>query len=53
MVKIFVGRLTEDVQKTEIEDLFKAFGEVTDCSVLKNYGFVHMANLDEAKAAIA
>ena len=53
MVKIFVGRLSENVQKSELEELFKGFGEVTDCSVLKNYGFVHMANLDEAKAAIA
>ena len=53
MVKIFVGRLNEEVTKEELEELFKAFGEVTDCSVLKNYGFVHMADLDEAKAAIA
>ena len=53
MVKIFVGRLSEDVTKAEIEDLFKAFGEVTDCVTLKNYGFVHMADLEEAKAAIA
>jgi len=53
MVKIFVGRLTEEVTKSEIEELFKSFGEVTDCSILKNYGFVHMADLEEAKAAIA
>ena len=53
MVKIFVGRLTEEASKNEVEELFRAFGEVTDCSVLKNYGFVHMASLDEAQAAIA
>jgi len=52
MVKIFVGRLAESVDKNDLEDIFKEYGEVTDCSVLKNYGFVHMADLDEAKAAI-
>jgi len=52
MVKIFVGRLPEDIKKSELEDLFKEYGEVTDSCVLKNYGFVHMANEDEAKAAI-
>nr|CAB3265479.1 RNA-binding protein 4 [Phallusia mammillata] len=52
MVKIFVGRLPEDVKKSDLEQLFKEYGEVTDCCVLKNYGFVHMANLEEAKAAI-
>lgn len=52
MVKIFVGRLADSVDKNDLENLFKGYGEVTDCSVLKNYGFVHMADLDEAKAAI-
>ncbi|XP_078491796.1 RNA-binding protein 4B-like [Ciona intestinalis] len=53
MVKIFVGRLPEDVKKSELEELFKAYGEITDCSILKNYGFVHMADLNDAKKAIA
>ena len=53
MVKIFVGRLPEDVSKEQLEEMFKEFGEVMDCCVLKGYAFVHMTETDDAKNAIA
>jgi len=52
MVKIFVGRLSPSVIKDDIEEIFKKYGEVVDCCVLRNYGFVHMSKIDEAQAAI-
>lgn len=52
MVKIFVGRLPEDAVASDLEDLFKEYGEVMDCCVLKGYAFVHMTELEEAKKAI-
>ena len=52
MVKIFVGRLPDDATQPELEELFKEYGEVMDCCVLKGYAFVHMTELEEAKKAI-
>ena len=52
MVKIFVGRLPEEATKEELEKMFKEFGEIMDCCVLKGYAFVHMTEVEDAKKAI-
>jgi len=52
MVKIFVGRLPEEATKEELEEMFREFGEIMDCCVLKGYAFVHMTEVEDAKKAI-
>lgn len=52
MVKIFVGNLSQSTEREDIQMLFEKYGKVTECDVLKNYGFVHMASTDEADKAI-
>ncbi|XP_057711006.1 RNA-binding protein 4.3 [Corythoichthys intestinalis] len=48
MVKIFVGNLPEEATEQEIQALFAEHGTVTECSIVKNFAFVHM---DDRKAA--
>ncbi|XP_077598356.1 RNA-binding protein 4B-like [Stigmatopora nigra] len=48
MVKLFIGNLTEETGREEIEALFTPYGVVTECAKYKNYAFVHM---DDRKAA--
>lgn len=50
--KIFVGNLTYRVTPAEVRELFEAFGAVVEVVVLKSFGFVHMVEPEEAKAAI-
>ncbi|XP_063426224.1 uncharacterized protein LOC134710011 isoform X3 [Mytilus trossulus] len=52
MVKIFVGNLSQSTAREDIQLMFEKYGKVTECDVLKNYGFVHMASSDEAEKAI-
>ena len=52
MVKIFIGRIPEDMKKGELAKMFAEFGDVIDCSIIKGYGFVHMADKEEAQKAI-
>lgn len=52
MVKIFVGNLSQSTEPQDIRALFEKYGKVTECDVLKNYGFVHMDHADEADKAI-
>ena len=40
MVKIFVGNLSQSTEREDIQMLFEKYGKVTECDVLKNYGFV-------------
>lgn len=51
--KIFVGNIASGSKDADLQALFEAFGEVTECDIVSNYAFVHMANEAEAKAAIA
>lgn len=53
MVKIFVGNLADEADQGELKNLFEKFGTVTECDILRNFGFVHMASEDEAETAIA
>ncbi|XP_070711069.1 RNA-binding protein 4.2 [Pempheris klunzingeri] len=52
MVKIFIGNLACNTAAEELRELFEKYGKVTECDVVKNYGFVHMKNMTEAEEAI-
>ncbi|CAH8828859.1 unnamed protein product [Trichobilharzia szidati] len=53
MVKIFVGNLNPESKASDLRKKFEAFGKVTECDVVNNFGFVHMEKESEAEAAIA
>ncbi|KAL1464194.1 hypothetical protein WDU94_003864 [Cyamophila willieti] len=50
--KIFIGNVNPGTPVESIRPLFEKFGKVVECDVVKNYGFVHMENDDEGRAAI-
>ncbi|XP_039997382.1 RNA-binding protein 4.1-like [Xiphias gladius] len=52
MVKIFIGNLACNTTAEELRELFEKYGKVTECDIVKNYGFVHMNNMSEAEEAI-
>ena len=52
-IKIFLGNLSSETTSDIIQPLFEEYGKVTECDVLKNFGFVHMLNKNEASKAIA
>jgi len=52
-IKIFIGNLSSDTSSDKLRPLFEKHGEVVECDVLKNFGFVHMVNKKEANEAIA
>lgn len=59
--KLYVGNLGYNVSKTDLEQMFAAFGTVSSAQVItdrdtgssKGFGFVEMAAEGEAQAAIA
>jgi RNA recognition motif-containing protein len=59
--KLYVGNLSYDVDSSELEQLFGAHGQVLSAQVIndrdtgrsKGFGFVEMANDQEADAAVA
>jgi RNA recognition motif-containing protein len=59
-VNIYVGNLSYDVTEEELKEEFKAFGEVTSASIIKDkfsgqskgFAFVEMPKLSEGQAAI-
>jgi len=52
-IKIFLGNLSSDTTPDKLRPLFEKYGEVVECDVLKNFGFVHMTNKGDANKAIA
>jgi len=52
-IKIFLGNLSSDTTSDQLRPLFEKYGEVAECDVLKNFGFVHMVNKNDANKAIA
>lgn len=52
-IKIFLGNLSSDTSSDAIRPLFEKYGEVVECDVLKNFGFVHMTDKNDANEAIA
>jgi RNA recognition motif-containing protein len=59
-MNIYVGNLSYDVTEEELKEEFKAFGEVTSASIIKDkysgqskgFAFVEMPKLSEGQAAI-
>lgn len=59
-MNIYVGNLSFDASEDDIREAFAAFGTVTSVAIIKDkfsgqsrgFGFVEMANAEEAKAAI-
>lgn len=59
--RLYVGNLPYDVTDEQLNEIFKAHGEVTSAKVIidkftersKGFGFVEMANDDQAAEAIA
>ena len=59
--KLYVGNLSYDVKKNDLEQMFAAHGAVTSAQVItdretqrsKGFGFVEMSSDQEAQAAIA
>lgn len=59
-MNIYVGNLSYKVEESELKELFEEYGEVTSVKIIadkysgrsKGFGFIEMANEEEAKAAI-
>ncbi|XP_007250245.2 RNA-binding protein 4.1 [Astyanax mexicanus] len=52
MVKIFVGNLSPNTTTDELRSLFSQYGKISECDIVKNFGFVHMDDKAEAEEAI-
>lgn len=60
-MKIYVGNLSYQVTEDELRDVFAAHGQVDSATIIKDkfsgqskgFGFVEMANKEEAEAAIS
>lgn len=50
--KIFVGNLTDNTKAPQIRELFKKFGNVVECDIVRNYGFVHLESTGDVNDAI-
>ncbi len=59
-MKLFVGNLPWKITGPELKSLFEAYGEVLSAKIIsdqytgksKGFGFIEMANSDEAKKAV-
>lgn len=59
-VQIYAGNLSYDMTETVLKELFEKFGEVSSVKIIsdpstgksKGFGFVEMANQDDADKAI-
>ncbi|XP_055084985.1 RNA-binding protein 4.1-like isoform X2 [Periophthalmus magnuspinnatus] len=52
MVKIFVGNLAAETTSDELMSLFSQYGKISECDIVKNFGFVHMDDKAQAEEAI-
>uniref|UniRef100_A0A8C6TS96 RNA binding motif protein 4.1 n=1 Tax=Neogobius melanostomus TaxID=47308 RepID=A0A8C6TS96_9GOBI len=52
MVKIFVGNLAAETTSDELLSLFSQYGKISECDIVKNFGFVHMDDKSQAEEAI-
>lgn len=51
--KLFIGNLDESTKTNDIRPLFEKYGKILELDVVKNYGFVHFQNENDAREAIA
>lgn len=54
-MKIFIGNLPDEgqVKNEDVRPLFEQYGSVSECEVIKNYGFVHMDDEEAGLRAIS
>jgi len=54
MVKLFIGNLPDGMLATndDVRPLFEQFGNVGECEVIRNYGFVHVESEEMATKCI-
>jgi len=60
-MKIYIGNMSFDTTEETVRQAFETYGEITSVNLIsdrdtgrpKGFGFVEMANDEEAKAAIA
>src|SRR3990172_5877660 len=60
-MNIYVGNLAREVTEEDLQEAFKAFGQVTSATIIKDkftgeprgFGFIEMPGKAEAQAAIA
>ncbi|XP_071790530.1 uncharacterized protein [Asterias amurensis] len=50
--KIYVGNLPADCTEERLLEEFEKYGEVAECDVIRNYGFIHMKTEDGATKAV-
>ncbi|XP_029943996.1 RNA-binding protein 4B-like [Salarias fasciatus] len=50
-VKLHIANVEKGFEQ-ELRELFEEYGTVTECSIVKNFAFVHMSNSDEAMDAL-
>ena len=51
--KLFVGMLPPNCSDDKLRKLFEEQGEVTECTVMGSYAFIHMKREEDAAAAIS
>lgn len=52
MVKIYVGNLASATTSDELLSLFSQYGKISECDIVKNFGFVYMDDKAQAEEAI-
>ncbi|XP_041352431.1 RNA-binding protein lark-like isoform X2 [Gigantopelta aegis] len=50
--KVFIGNMPDTCRKTDLEEMFSKYGEIVECDIVKNFGFVHFADPTCAKTAV-
>ena len=50
--RLYVGHLSEMVTEMTLEDLFEAYDEVDEVSVLRRFGSVHFKKVEDATAGL-
>lgn len=50
--RIFIGRLSRDAQKRDVEDLFAGAGQIRDVNLKNGFGFVEFEDDQSAEEAV-
>ncbi|GAB1606131.1 RNA-binding protein lark-like [Argonauta hians] len=50
--KLYVGKLPSDCTEESVRDLFSTVGKVVACDLIKDFGFVHFSNTNDALKAV-
>lgn len=50
--KIYVGNLSSNASRRELQKLFEQYGEVVECDIIKDFAFCHMTKERDAQTAI-